>query len=162
MFSRLYLCLMTCEWPQKWWAAGMPWPSWANTGMMCSPQSHCSRALLFSWIRKSPCQSCQLFVHSLCRSQSPQGFGFLTPNHSGSRSQINSLFTTHLNIFWEKWNVALLLFIANNLKDWCLGWSDYLSLEEKDISLPWEMDEERELCSTIVILNLTLSTCGRR
>ena len=112
--------------------------------------------------QKEPLSELPAFVHSLCRSQSPQGFGFLTPNHSGSRSQINSLFTTHLNIFWEKWNVALLLFIANNLKDWCLGWSDYLSLVEKDISFPWEMDEDRELCSTIVILNLTLSTCGRR
>ena len=147
---------MTCEWPQEWRAAEMPWPSWANTGMMCSPQSHCPQALLFSWIRKSPCHSCQLLYNP------PQGFGFLTLNRSGSRSQTNPLFTTHLNIFWEKWNVALLLFIANNLRGWCLGWLDYLSLVEKGISLPWEMDEDRELCSAIVILNLTLSTCGRR
>ena len=137
------MCLMTCEWPQKWWAAGMPWPSWANTGIMCSPQSHCSRAcvcahmgarehththtLLFSWIRKSPCQSYQLLCTLLAGANPPQGFGFLTLNHSGSRSQINPLFTTHLKIFWEKRNVSLLLFIANNLRGWRLGWLDCLA-----------------------------------
>ena len=142
------MCLMTREWPQKWWAAGMPWPSWANTRMMCSPQSHCSRAcvcahtgacahshthththtLLFSWIRKSPCQSYQLLCTLIAGANPPQGFGFLTLNHSGSRSPINPLFTTHLKIFWEKRNVSLLLFIANNLRGWRLGWLDYLAV----------------------------------
>ena len=116
---------------------------------MCSPQSHCSWAcvcahtgarsraracthththtLLFSWIRKSPCQSYQLLCTLIAGANPPQGFGFLTLNHSGSSSQINPLFTTHLKIFWEKRNVSLLLFIANNLRGWRLGWLDYLA-----------------------------------